>query len=259
MLDASGLDPASSRRSGRPGRWSAGCGRPSPRGSGCPTGLPVVLGGADSQACALGAGVVGARAGQRDGRARRPASTPWSRLPLAGPGGHPLPARHPGPFTTETGINTTGAGRRLGGRSRLRRAGRAAGPRRLRPAGRRGAAPSRRAPTAWSPCPSWATASGPTRTFAARSPACPCATGGRSWPGPMLEGVAFAIGDQLDLLRRAAARRRRAAGLRRRRPPRVVEPDQGGRHRDPGRARSRATPRSPEWRCSPGIGAGHLP
>ena len=37
-------------------------------GVGLPAGTPVVLGGADSQACALGAGVVRPGTGQRDGR-----------------------------------------------------------------------------------------------------------------------------------------------------------------------------------------------
>ena len=50
-----GALPADPRRRARS---SAGCGRRSPRGSGCRPALPVVLGGADSQACALGAGVV---------------------------------------------------------------------------------------------------------------------------------------------------------------------------------------------------------
>jgi sugar (pentulose or hexulose) kinase len=75
---------------------------------GLPPSTPVVLGGADSQACALGAGVV--------------ASGPVSEMAgsstcLNSVVGEPLdvldvthyPHVVPGPFTTETGINTTGA------------------------------------------------------------------------------------------------------------------------------------------------------
>jgi sugar (pentulose or hexulose) kinase len=75
---------------------------------GLSAGVPVVLGGADSQACALGAGVVAAgpvseMAGSStclNAAVRRPLSV--------------LDVTHyphvvPGPYTTETGINTTGA------------------------------------------------------------------------------------------------------------------------------------------------------
>jgi xylulokinase len=75
---------------------------------GLPAGLPVVLGGADSQACALGAGVVAAgpvseMAGSStclNAAVRRPLSV----LEVT----H-FPHVVPGPYTTETGINTTGA------------------------------------------------------------------------------------------------------------------------------------------------------
>lgn len=75
---------------------------------GLPAGVPVILGGADLQACALGAGVVG----------------PGPVSEMAGSStclnaAVPAPLREflvthyphvvPGPFTTETGINTTGA------------------------------------------------------------------------------------------------------------------------------------------------------
>lgn len=75
---------------------------------GLPAGLPVVLGGADSQACALGAGVV----------APGPVSEmAGSSTCLNAAVDEPLdvlavthyPHVIPGPFTTETGINTTGA------------------------------------------------------------------------------------------------------------------------------------------------------
>ncbi|MGZ8502175.1 MAG: xylulokinase, partial [Candidatus Limnocylindrales bacterium] len=89
---------------------------------GLATGLPVVLGGADSQACALGAGVVApGPVSEMAG-----SSTCLNAAVLA-----PLdvlavthyPHVIPGPFTTETGINTTGeavawlAGLLYGGRS----------------------------------------------------------------------------------------------------------------------------------------------
>jgi xylulokinase len=75
---------------------------------GLPAGLPVVLGGADSQACALGTGVVAAgpvseMAGSStclNAAVRRPLSV----LEVT----H-FPHVVPGPYTTETGINTTGA------------------------------------------------------------------------------------------------------------------------------------------------------
>jgi xylulokinase len=75
---------------------------------GLPAGLPVVLGGADSQACALGTGVVAAgpvseMAGSStclNAAVRRPLTV----LEVT----H-FPHVVPGPYTTETGINTTGA------------------------------------------------------------------------------------------------------------------------------------------------------
>jgi xylulokinase len=75
---------------------------------GLPSGVPVILGGADSQACALGAGVV----------APGPVSEmAGSSTCLNAAVRHPLavlevthyPHVVPGPYTTETGINTTGA------------------------------------------------------------------------------------------------------------------------------------------------------
>ncbi len=74
---------------------------------GLPAGVPVVLGGADSQACALGAGVVAPGAVSE----MAGSSTCLNAVVL-----EPLPElliTHyphvvPGPYTTETGINTTG-------------------------------------------------------------------------------------------------------------------------------------------------------
>jgi sugar (pentulose or hexulose) kinase len=71
-------------------------------------GLPVVLGGADSQACALGAGVVAAGpVSEMAGSStclNATVRTPLSVLEVT----H-YPHVVPGRFTTETGINTTGA------------------------------------------------------------------------------------------------------------------------------------------------------
>ena len=150
---------------------------------GLAAGVPVVLGGADSQACALGAGVVapGPVSEMAGSSTCLNAAVPEPLDVLAVT--H-YPHVIPGPYTTETGINTTGAavawlaGLLYGGRSGRPTA------RRLRPARRRGGRRRRRAPMASSRCRSSATASGPTRICAARSSACRCATAGRSSPGP---------------------------------------------------------------------------
>jgi sugar (pentulose or hexulose) kinase len=75
---------------------------------GLPVGLPVVLGGADSQACALGAGVVApGPVSEMAGSStclNAAVLTPLTILAVT----H-YPHVIPGPYTTETGINTTGA------------------------------------------------------------------------------------------------------------------------------------------------------
>ncbi len=108
LMGELGLDPAlfpSVHRSDRivGGLRAAIAGR-----VGLARGLPVVLGGADSQACALGAGVVapGAVSEMAGSSTCLNAAVP-EPLDI-------LPVTHyphviPGPFTTETGINTTGA------------------------------------------------------------------------------------------------------------------------------------------------------
>ena len=75
---------------------------------GLPVGLPVVLGGADSQACALGAGVVapGPVSEMAGSSTCLNAAVP-APLPVLAVTHYPHVV--PGPFTTETGINTTGA------------------------------------------------------------------------------------------------------------------------------------------------------
>ena len=75
---------------------------------GLAAGLPVVLGGADSQACALGAGVVApGPVSEMAGSStclNAAVAAPLDVLAVT----H-YPHVIPGPFTTETGINTTGA------------------------------------------------------------------------------------------------------------------------------------------------------
>jgi xylulokinase len=75
---------------------------------GLPAGLPVVLGGADSQACALGVGVVapGPVSEMAGSSTCLNAAVP---RPLAALEVTHFPHVVPGPYTTETGINTTGA------------------------------------------------------------------------------------------------------------------------------------------------------
>lgn len=75
---------------------------------GLPPGTPVVLGGADSQACALGAGVVepGPVSEMAGSSTCLNAAVP---APLEVLEVTHYPHVVPGPFTTETGINTTGA------------------------------------------------------------------------------------------------------------------------------------------------------
>ncbi len=75
---------------------------------GLPAGIPVVLGGADSQTCAFGAGVVASGP-----VSEMAGSSTCLNAALAAPL-DVLAVTHyphviPGPFTTETGINTTGA------------------------------------------------------------------------------------------------------------------------------------------------------
>ncbi len=75
---------------------------------GLPTGLPVVLGGADSQACALGAGVV-APGPVSEMAGSSTCLNAVVETPLTVMAVTHYPHVIPGPFTTETGINTTGA------------------------------------------------------------------------------------------------------------------------------------------------------
>jgi xylulokinase len=75
---------------------------------GLPAGLPVILGGADSQACALGAGVVAAGpVSEMAGSSTCLNAAVPKPLPVLAVTHYPHVV--PGPFTTETGINTAGA------------------------------------------------------------------------------------------------------------------------------------------------------
>lgn len=75
---------------------------------GLPVGLPVVLGGADSQACALGAGVVEpGPVSEMAGSSTCLNAAVFEPLPVLEVTHYPHVV--PGRFTTETGINTTGA------------------------------------------------------------------------------------------------------------------------------------------------------
>jgi xylulokinase len=166
-------------------------------------GLPVVLGGADSQACALGAGVVAAGpVSEMAGSStclNAVVSTPLDVLAVT----H-YPHVVAGSFTTETGINTTGAavawlaGLLYGGRS-----GRA----RSTDYERLDAAAAAVAPGADGLVALAVLADGE-RTdpdlrgaFAGLS----LRHGRPELARAMLEAVAFAIGDQLDLLRDGGA------------------------------------------------------
>jgi xylulokinase len=76
--------------------------------TGLPADLPVVLGGADSQACALGAGVVGpGPVSEMAGSSTCLNAAVPAPLDVLAVTHYPHVV--PGPFTTETGINTTGA------------------------------------------------------------------------------------------------------------------------------------------------------
>ena len=86
----------------------AGLSAPAARRVGLPAGTTVVLGGADSQACALGAGVVapGPVSEMAGSSTCLNAAVPE---PLSVLEVMHYPHVVPGPYTTETGINTTGA------------------------------------------------------------------------------------------------------------------------------------------------------
>lgn len=170
---------------------------------GLPMGLPVILGGADSQACAFGAGVV----------APGPVSEMAGSSTCLNAAVHePLdvlavthyPHVIPGPFTTETGINTTGAavawlaGLLYGGR-----AGRPTGADYARFDAEAGAVPPGAEGVVALPIFGDGERTGPDLRGAFVGLSLRHGRGalGRS----ILEGVAFAIADQLELLRQGGA------------------------------------------------------
>ena len=198
------------------------------RRTGLKPGTPVVIGGADSQACALGAGVVG------PGPVSEMAGSSTCLNAVVPIACSVLEVTHyphvvGGVLTTETGLNTTGAASpgsptwptgTCGPRRR----------RRLRPArrSRRGVAGGRRR---FSSCPASATASGrpdlrgrPRRAVAAPRP-------GRASPGPCSRAWPSRSRDQLDLLRQGGIASRRSCGSpAATRASTTSEPDQGRRH-----------------------------
>ncbi|MEA2608071.1 MAG: xylulokinase [Chloroflexota bacterium] len=166
---------------------------------GLAAGLPVVLGGADSQACALGTGVVapGPVSEMAGSSTCLNAAVP---APLDVLAVTHYPHVIAGPFTTETGINTTGAavawlaGLLYGGR-----AGRPSGPDYARLDAEAGAARPGADGVVVLPVLGDGERTDPDirGAFAGLSLRHDRATLARA----VLEGVAFAIDDQLDLLR----------------------------------------------------------
>ena len=100
---ATSSPPYGRRRS----RWASSCGSVARR-IGLPAGTPVILGGADSQACALGAGVV-AEGPVSEMAGSSTCLNAAVKQPLSVLEVTHYPHVVPGPYTTETGINTTGA------------------------------------------------------------------------------------------------------------------------------------------------------
>ena len=184
-----------------------------------------------------------ARAGLRDGRlvdlsqrGRRDAARPCSRSPTTR-------TSIGDDFTTETGINTTGAAVAWVADRALWRS---AGPRDDRPTTRGSTARRRRsspARTGSCSCPSSATASGPTPSLRGAITGLSLRHDRAAIARAVLEGVAFAIRDQLELLRAGGApvTELRVSGGDARLGD--LEPDQGRRHRagrpdGPGRCRA---------------------
>ena len=248
LVDAMGLRWTSSLPCGhRRSRWAGhALRRPTRRAA---AGTPVILGGADSQACALGAGVV-AEGPVSEMAGSSTCLNAAVKQPLSVLDVTHYPHVVPGPYTTETGINTTGAA--VAWIADLLYA----------PRGRRaGAADYDRLDARWARRPpepmacwrsrSWATANGPIRTCARRSRA--------SAPRPRRAGARDDGGCGLRDPRpaRPPDRRRRtrdrAARLRRRRAARLVEPHQGRRHRRAG-GHGAGRRRWAAWRCWRGWG-----
>ncbi len=170
---------------------------------GLPVGLPVVIGGADSQACALGAGVV-APGPVSEMAGSSTCLNAAVREPLDVLAVTHYPHVIPGPFTTETGINTTGAAVAwLAGLLYAGRAGRPGGADYARLDAEAGAIPPGADGVVALPVLGDGERTDPDLrgAFAGLSMRHGRAVLARS----VFEGVAFAIADQLELLRRGGA------------------------------------------------------
>ena len=86
---------------------------------GLDSGIPVILGGADSQACALGAGVIAAGPVSEMAGSSTCLNAAVTK-PLTRAGGDPLPARHPGAVHHGDGHQHDGGGHRLDRRPAVR-------------------------------------------------------------------------------------------------------------------------------------------
>ena len=108
LQDALGLNPELFPAVRQSSELLGGLAEPVARRVGLASGVPVILGGADSQACALGAGVVAAGpVSEMAGSSTCLNAAVAKPLPVLEVTHYPHVV--PGPFTTETGINTTGA------------------------------------------------------------------------------------------------------------------------------------------------------
>jgi sugar (pentulose or hexulose) kinase len=150
---------------------------------GLPAGTPVVLGGADSQACALGAGVVAAGpVSEMAGSStclNAVVPEPLSVLEVT----H-YPHVVPGPVHDRDRHQHHRRRPSHGSRICSMPAAVVMPAARSSPASTRRSRPSRLEPTASWPCPSWPMANAPIPTSVPRSPACRSVTTGRCWPGP---------------------------------------------------------------------------
>ena len=176
------------------------------RETGLERGLPVVIGAADSQCAAFGAGVVDTGPGQRDGRGVVLPQLGRRRAAARSPG-HPLQPRRPGALLHRARAEHHRRGHLLVGATarlhRVRRAGRGgpAAPRSGSPAGGR-RPPSR---TRRCSCPSSATASATIPGPGPPSSGCPTGTRGRRWRSPSWRASRSASARRSAVLERAGS------------------------------------------------------
>jgi Sugar (pentulose and hexulose) kinases len=170
---------------------------------GLPVGLPVILGGADSQACAFGAGVI-APGPVSEMAGSSTCLNAAVKAPLSVLAVTHYPHVIPGPFTTETGINTTGAAVAwLAGLAYGGRAGRPSGADYALLDAEAGSVPPGSDGVVALPVLGDGERTDPDLrgAFAGLS----LRHGRGALARAVLEGVAFAIADQLDLLRQGGA------------------------------------------------------